>query len=296
MSPLPRIAHDVPMTGACSVLKPSTMNLRLLRLTWRFLPLWALLAPALGHAQQFLEGQALEQQGLNGPSQAWNVTLGAGLASVPRYPGASSQRIQLAPLISIVYDHRFFAGPLGIGMAAIRWNGFSAGPVLGFERGRSDSDAPRLAGLGDISPSATAGAFAAYDFGPVAISATARQAISHTGNGLSGLVQLNFRHAFPLARTYLAVGPDLEFGDAEFERTWFGISPPQSSLSGLPVYAPRGGINTIGLHSGLTYRASKHVLWRLFGTVRHLTGDAAQSPVVERRTQFLFGGGVAYHF
>jgi MipA family protein len=276
--------------------KPSTTNLRLLRLAWRFLPLCALLAPTLGHAQQFLEGQALEQQGLNGPSQAWSVTLGAGLASVPRYPGADSQRIRPAPLLSIVYDRRFFAGPLGVGVAAIRWNGFSAGPVLGFEGGRRESDDPRLAGLGDISASATAGAFAAYHVGPVALAATVRQAISHTGNGLSGLVEVNFRHAFPRSRIYLAVGPDLQFGNTDFERTWFGISPAQSSLSGLPVYAPRGGVDTIGLHAGLTYRASKHFLWRMFGTVRDLTGDVAQSPIVEKRRQFLLGAGIAYHF
>lgn len=278
------------------MLKASAMHSRRRRGAWLLLPLCAFLAPSLCRAQQSLEGQALEQQGLTGSPETWSVTLGAGLASVPRYPGASDDRVRPAPLVSIVYDRRFFAGPFGVGVAAVRWNGFSAGPVLGFERGRDASDDPRLTGLGDIPASATAGAFAAYRFGPVAISVTARQAISHTGNGLSGLVQLNFRHGFPRARTYLTVGPDLEFGNADFERAWFGVSPAQSSLSGLPVYAPRGGINTIGLHAGLTFRASRHILWRMFGTVRDLTGDAAQSPIVERRTQFLLGAGVAYRF
>jgi MipA family protein len=284
------------MTGAWSVIKASVMNPRQWRGAWLLLPLCALLAPTLCSAQQSLEEQALEQQGLTGAPQTWSVTLGAGLASAPRYPGASSQRARLVPLISIAYDGRFFAGPFGVGMAAVRWNGFSAGPVIGYEGGRNENDDPRLAGLGDISASATAGAFAAYHWGPLSISATARQAISHTDNGLSGLVQMNFRHAFPLARTYLAVGPDLEFGNADFERTWFGVSPAQSSLSSLPVYEPRGGINAIGVHAGLTYRASRHILWRMFGTVRDLTGNAAQSPIIERRTQFLLGAGVAYHF
>lgn len=282
--------------GAGVVLNRGVTNSWRPAFLWLLLPLCALLAPTLAQAQQSLEEQALEQQGLTGPAQHWSVTLGAGLASAPRYPGAGSQRLQLAPLVSIVYDRRVFAGPLGIGVAAIRWNGFTAGPVIGIERGRNESDDSRLTGLGNISPSATGGAFAAYDFGSVTISATARQAISHSSNGLSGLVQANFRHAFALARTDLAVGPDLEFGNADFERTWFGISPTQSSASGLPEYAPRGGINAVGVHAGLTYRASRHLLWRMFATVRDLTGDAAQSPIVERRTQFLVGAGVAYHF
>jgi len=99
-----------------------------------------------------------------------------------------------------------------------------------------------------------------------------------------------------MARTFVAAGPDLEFGNGDFERTWFGISSAQSTTSGLPVYAPRAGINRVGLHAGLTYRATRHVLCRLFARVSEIAGDAAQSPIIERRTQVDFGAGIAYHF
>ena len=256
----------------------------------------AVFAPTLARAQQTLEDQALEQQGLTRAESGWSVSVGAGLAAAPRYPGASSQRLRLAPLVAIDYDDRLFVGPLGIGVAALRWNGFRAGPVLGFQRGRDQSDDPRLAGLGDIATSVTAGLFAGYARGPVQISATARQAISHQTNGLSGLLQVNLRHAFVAARTVVAVGPDLEFGNGDFERTWFGISPAQSATSGLPVYAPRAGINRVGLHAGLTHRATQHFLWRLFAKLDDITGNARQSPIVERRTEVVVGAGIAYHF
>lgn len=257
----------------------------------------AILAPSLGWAQQSLEDQALEQQGLTRASAGWGVSLGAGLAAVPKYPGGSKERARLVPLVSLDYrGGRFFVGPLGIGVVALRWHGFRAGPVLGFERGRSASDDPRLAGLGDISSSATAGLFAGYARGPLEVSATARQAISHTTNGLSGLLQLNVRHVFAATRTLVVVGPDLEFGDGDFQRTWFGISPAQSAASGLSQYTPGAGFNRIGVHAGLTYRASTHILWRVFARISDLTGDAAQSPIVERRTQVVAGAGIAYHF
>ena len=256
----------------------------------------AVLAPTLGRAQQSLGDQALEQQGLNRAAAGWTGTVGAGLAEAPRYPGASTDRTRLVPLVSIDYDGRLFVGPLGIGVAAVRWNGFRAGPVLGFERGRYESDDPHLAGLGDISTSITGGVFAAYNRGPLAISATLRQAISHSTNGLSGLLQVDLRRAFVGVRTLVAAGPDLEFGNGDFERAWFGVSNAQSATSGLPVYAPRAGINRIGLHVGVTHRASRHILLRFFARLSDITGDAAQCPIVERRTQIDVGAGIAYHF
>ncbi|MHB8815888.1 MAG: MipA/OmpV family protein [Steroidobacteraceae bacterium] len=255
----------------------------------------AVLAPIPGWAQeQSLEDQALAQQGLTRAQAGWSVTLGAALAAAPRYPGASRERLRLAPLIAIDYDDRLTIGPLGIGLIALRGPGFRAGPVLGFEGGRRASDDPRLTGLGDIPATATAGLFAAYDRGPIAISATARQAISHTGNGFSGLLRIEAHHLF--ARTRIALGPDLEFGNNEYQQTWFGISPAQSAASGLREYTPQAGINRVGVHVGLTYRASAHVLWRAFARMSDLTGDAARSPIVERRTQFVIGAGIAYHF
>lgn len=255
----------------------------------------AVFAPSLGWAQS-LEDQALEQQGLGRAPGAWDVTLGAGLAAVPKYPGASKERFRPVPLVSLRYGGRLFFGPLGIGVVALRCNGFRAGPVLGFERGRLQSDDPRLAGLGDISSSLTAGLFAGYSRGPLAVYATARQAVTSTGNGLSALLQVNLRHVFVAARTLVAAGPDLEFGNDDFQRTWFGISPAQSASSGLREYTPGAGIDSIGFHADLTYHASKHIVWRAFARISALTGNAARSPIVERRAQVVIGAGVAYHF
>lgn len=255
----------------------------------------AVLGSTPGWAQeQSLEDQTLQQQGLTRAQAGWSVTLGAGVAAAPRYPGASRERLRPVPLISIDYDDRLIIGPAGIGLIALHRQGFRAGPVLGFEGGRRASDDPRLTGLGDISATATAGLFAAYDRGPIAVTATARQAISHTGNGFSGLLQIEVHPRIGRAR--IALGPDLEFGNNEFQQTWFGITPAQSAASGLREYTPTAGINRVGVHFGLTYRATAHVLWRAFARVSDLTGDAAQSPIVERRMQYVIGAGIAYHF
>jgi len=291
-----RISPRVPLTRAAFVNLTCTWSPRAFCVHAILFLIAFLLAPTLGWAQQTLEDQALEQQGLAPAGAGWTGTVGAGLEVSPTYPGANTDRTHPVPLVSIDHGSRLFIGPLGIGIAAVRWNGFRAGPVLGFERGRYASDDPRLAGLGDISTGITAGVFAGYSRGPLAISATARQAISHSTNGLSALLQVDWRRAFPGVRTLVTAGPDLEFGDGNYERTWFGISPEQSTTSGLPEYAPRGGINRVGLHAAVTYRASQHLVLRFFAGLSDIIGDAAQSPIVERRTRISVGAGIAYHF
>jgi MipA family protein len=255
------------------------------------------LSSAVAQAQMLRE-EELEQQGVaNQPVTGnWNVTLGAGVAGRPDYPGASGYRAEPIPLVLISYRDLFFLGPLGLGMNAINWNGFRAGPVLGYEGGRNQSDDSRLDGLGDIQPSATAGLFAGYHDGPFAISATARQAIIHTSNGLDGLVWLDYRAAIVSHSLSLAIGPDVEFADSQYDRTWFGVTPGQSALSGLPVFTPGGGVRDVGLHAVLTYHYSEHILVVTFATVRELIGDVSDSPIVESKTQGLAGMGVAYHF
>lgn len=271
----------------------------------RFLPLLAaatlLIAPGIASSQtvtgQFMQ-QALEQQGLTGEKLAsgWSVTLGGGLAVVPRYPGARDQRGRFAPLVSIVYDRRVFLGPLGLGVVAVHWKGFRAGPLIGLQGGRRESEDSHLTGLGNISTSVTGGAFAGLRIGFVTASAIVRQAISHRQNGLTGLFQINLHRTFLRKRVLVIVGPDAEYGNSDYVRTWFGLSATQSSSSGLPAYATHAGIVSVGVHTGLTYRASRHWLWRVFAGFRKLTGAAAESPVVERRGQFLAGVGIAYHF
>ncbi|HTY50898.1 MAG TPA: MipA/OmpV family protein [Steroidobacteraceae bacterium] len=247
---------------------------------------------AQGLALQQLEGGNLASTGTAG----WNATLGIGLAAVPRYPGASDDRARLIPLISVSYDNLVFLSPLGLAIRAIHADGFFAGPVIGYEGSRHQSDDPYLAGLGDIPASLTAGAFAGYAAGPWRLLITARQAVTHSMNGLEGLAELEYHAELVPHQLTLNLGPEVSFADGQYNRTWFGVSLSQSADSGLPVYTPGGGINAVGVHAGFVTALSAHILVRVFGDVRRLTGDAAASPIVQRRTEGVIGVGIAYRF
>lgn len=255
-------------------------------------------------AAQELNEQELEQKGLAEGRGAgdWNVTLGLGVAAEPAYPGARAERAAPIPLAFISYRNLIFLGPFGLGVNLIHWtsadgrSGFRAGPVIGYRGGRDEDVDAHLAGLGNIEPSVTAGAFAAWRRGPFELAGTVRQAITRTSNGLFGLVQLDYRTALIPRQLDFLIGPDLEFANAEFDRTWFGVSPGQSAQSGLPVFTPGAGLVDAGLQASLTYHYSPHVLVRAFTDLKVLTGDDANSPIVQRKFQAVAGLGLAYHF
>jgi outer membrane scaffolding protein for murein synthesis (MipA/OmpV family) len=251
--------------------------------------------PALAQA---LQEQVLEQKGLGEQPATgdWNVNLGAGIAAVPNYPGADTDRTRFVPMAEIVYRHFVFIGSSGLGMNLIDTGHFRAGPVLGYLGGRDEDRDARLNGLGDIHASLTAGVFASYHIGPLELGTTVRQAVTQTDNGLLGLVQLDYRLVLMERRLLLLFGPDMEFANARYNQTWFGVTLGQSLASGLPEYTPTGGVRDYGVHASLIYRYTEHFMLRAFASVKDLAGNDANSPIVENRTQSLLGVGLVYHF
>ena len=248
---------------------------------------------------QVLQQQVLEQQDLTQqqPSPGnWSVTLGAGLGTGPVYPGANTDRLRAIPLAQIVYDKTLFAGTEGLGLNLINSHGFRAGPLLSYIGGRNQDSDPRLSGLGDIHASLTAGVFASYRVGRIEFRATVRQAVTQTDNGLLGLVQVDYLMPLIRKKTLITFGPDLEFANARYDQTWFGVTGSQSLSSGLPMFSPGAGVRDVGVHATLTHRYTEHFILRAFVSAKEITGDDANSPLIENRTQVLFGVGLAYHF
>jgi Outer membrane protein V len=230
-------------------------------------------------------------------AQDWNVTLGGGVGMAPIYPGASRYEAKPLPLVSISYRNTIFLTSDGLRVDLINANGFRFGPLLGYFEGRNESDDPHLRGLGNIQPSATAGVFGAYRYGPFEMSVNIRQAITHSDNGLLGTVRFDYRTPlFAGGRAQVVFGPNFDFADASYEKTWFGVSSSQAANSGLTSYNPKAGLRDVGLHADISYRYSEHILVHGLASVQRLTSDAGDSPVVQDRTQALVGMGIAYHF
>jgi outer membrane scaffolding protein for murein synthesis (MipA/OmpV family) len=96
----------------------------------------------------------------------------------------------------------------------------------------------------------------------------------------------------------LHAGPRAEFGSGRFMRSYFGVTAAESGASGLPAYAPSGGLQSIGVELGAYQPLGQD--WGVTGTLRYdrLQGDAARSPIVLQgsRDQISAEIGLTRHF
>lgn len=241
--------------------------------------------------------QQLEQPGdSDHPSSgAWDVTLGIGAGYAPRYEGAKRYHFTPIPYASVSYAGLGSVGPEGLGANLIKAGGFKAGLLAAYSSGRDEDDDPHLRGLGNISASIQGGGFAAYQWQGFEIRAKVLQSIDHAGNGLVG--SLGATYAFhPATDWMIKVGPALSFADSDHMKRYFSVTADQARTSGLQTYSAKGGLNDISLGANATYNISPH--WLLFGIVKvaELVDDAADSPIVQDKSQVFTGAGLAYHF
>lgn len=231
-----------------------------------------------------------------GAAPLWEVSIGGGAAGQPVFPGAARYRTEPIFLGSLAYHGLAYLGPAGLGSSEIFSPGFHFGPVIDFSGGRNETSDKHLSGLGNITPTMTAGAIGLWRFEGFELIGIVRQAVIHTNYGLVGRVQADRRITLIPGTLTLLAGPDADFGNGRYERTWFGVSANQAANSGLPAYTPVGGVADAGLLLNLDYRYSDHILVRTFGEFRWLYGAAARSPIVQNNFQAIFGVGVAYSF
>jgi outer membrane scaffolding protein for murein synthesis (MipA/OmpV family) len=101
----------------------------------------------------------------------------------------------------------------------------------------------------------------------------------------------------------LASGPMLAalffqatWADAKSNQSFYGITAGQSATTGLPEFSPGSGL--LFASAGLLWEADLSRHWIAVGSAeaRHLEGDAARSPLVERTSNYYASASIAYRF
>ncbi len=98
----------------------------------------------------------------------------------------------------------------------------------------------------------------------------------------------------------LHAGPRVEFGNARFARTYFGVTTDEATASDsiFSRYAPGGGVHSVGVELGAYQPLNAD--WGVTGTLRYdlLRGVAADSPIVKQgqRPQISAQMGLTRHF
>lgn len=79
-------------------------------------------------------------------------------------------------------------------------------------------------------------------------------------------------------------------------QAYFGVTPQQSAASGLSEYKAEAGLKRVDVSASAMYMFTENWLVRGEAGVGFLTGDAADSPIVEKKAQPSASIFVGYQF
>lgn len=229
--------------------------------------------------------------------------LGPAFRLRPAYDGADTQRGELVPVIRYLGEPWFIRSTQGVLEGGLRTElapGLHAGAQLAYEPGRKARESAFLEsrGIADVDIGASIGAQLEWDHkigrAPITLLARLRQHIE-SDRGAQADLRLSVG-VFQRGRFAAGVFTQATWANAKSTRSFYGVTPAQSAVSGLPVYAPGSGV--LFSSFGVLWSVDLTRDWVIVGSTeaRHLRGDAKESPLVERSTNYYSSVGVAYRF
>jgi outer membrane scaffolding protein for murein synthesis (MipA/OmpV family) len=229
------------------------------------------------------------------------VTITGDIQGAPRFPGSEEMTAFFYPGIDwrrVGEPERYKAPDDGISFTIYESPWFSFGPTARIVGERDPKDDRDFVGLHKVDYTIEGGAF--LEVWPVEF-LRARAEIRQGFNGHDGLVGnlgLDFVQRFG-AFTF-AIGPRLAFGDSDFTREYFGITPLESIANGrVPAFRPDGGVTSVGGLASLRYKWSEQWSTTVYGGYDRLVDDAGRSPVsrvLGSRDQYIVGAQLSYSF
>lgn len=220
------------------------------------------------------------------------IRVGAVVISGQAYQGASEQKTSVLPGVFLQTSNGLFADPLnGVGYSFEPIGNLQYGLRINLDTGRSVEDP--LPGFEKIKARANPGAYANYT---VNDKLTLRSALRlGMGEGADGsLLHLGGSYKVLQAGFFgVSLNASLKYADSNYMQSYFGVSPAQSAASGLKAYQPAAGFAAakVGLTAGTPLSRQIFVFANV--SVQRLLGDAANSPIVSKKTQpTAFIGGV----
>ena len=231
--------------------------------------------------------------------EPYRYRIAAGAQWTPRYPGADDLQPSVMPNFDRVRGDtpfKFEAPDDGFGIEIINTNGFAFGPVGNFEDARTAEDVG--AALPKVDFSIELGGVVKYELGDrFRLRGELRKGVTgHKGWIGNAGADLIFRDR---DNWLFSVGPRITWSDNKYQDAWFSVAPADSAPSGLPAFDAGGGIQAYGATASFMAQVSGPWGISTYAKYDRLTGDAADSPIVQvhgSRDQFSFGAALTYTF
>ncbi len=266
------------------------------------------------------------------PDGSRDMFVGLGASSTPTYEGARERRIRALPILQIQWSNGVFVAGQSVGMHLSNEPGVEFGPLAALAPRRSDSGtggvlgstdtgvssvapplislsplpdgsrtlaagATRLTGLADIEPRLEVGGFANVMLAPsLRLSNSLLYGAGNDHNGLRWNLDLQ-RIATEVAPHHSVVlSAGMTLVNRNYNQAYFGVSASEAARSVNKAYSASGGVKDV--HAGLRWNWAFHPSWLVSSslTASYLTGSAASSPLVERRSNLSASAVLAYRF
>ncbi|MDX2481507.1 MAG: MipA/OmpV family protein [Desulfuromusa sp.] len=226
-------------------------------------------------------------------SREWAFSIGLISGVSPDYEGSNDYSFGYGPNISLSWRDTIFYKGKTLSANLIREKNFKAGPILSFSSGRDEDDNDKLEGLGDVDGSTEVGGFVSYRKKPWRFRAEVLQDIDSGHEG--ALVKLTGGTTLPFGKPLVFLGIGTTWASDDYMESFFGVNGQQSANSGLERHQADAGIKDISVSMTAGYAITKR--WRIGGAIEYkrLLGDAADSPIVDDKNQYLAGITLSYH-
>lgn len=229
-----------------------------------------------------------------GTDRNWSLIIGAGGSFEPEYEGSKDFKPSPLPVFLFTYGEWLEIDPTGVTITAFEHEGFELAGRVGYESGRDEDDGDRLRGLGEIDFAATVGGKASYSWNGLELYGTIDQTIDGS-ESLIGTIGAEYK-APVTERLILGAGVEAVIANDKHMAAYFGVNADQSAKSGLAEYEAKAGLKRVDVSASATYLLTENWLVKGEAGVGFLTGDAADSPIVEEKVQPSVSLFVGYKF
>jgi MipA family protein len=249
----------------------------------------------------------------------WSASLGLFAITSSEYEGGKKRVTSALPDFNLSYRTKDF-GTFGIGSKSrgaswtiIDKEEYSFGIAIGGDAGRTDKKdgtafrpgSKRLLGLGEIKSSAEFGVFGHVVAGiPINLqimkgagdSKPDGKDFSIKGHG-GTRAELGTEIPWKLNEALtLSFSSSVSWADKKYTQTYFGVTSAQAARSNFKEYNVKGGVKSVSFGVGLNYQIDKHWFANAGLTYSQLQGNAAKSPIVEKKGQPSALIGIGYTF
>ncbi|MFA6972298.1 MAG: MipA/OmpV family protein [Gallionella sp.] len=223
----------------------------------------------------------------------WKVTLGGGLASVPRYEGAATNRLRAVPLLEVGNGHFFAGTSRGIGYNFSDDKSIQYGLRLTVAQHRRQSVDARLNGMGDIGYAGELGGFVSARLSPWYVTSSIAGSSHGSRFELGGGYELTLSDA-----DQVRAGLEMNWANGKYMQTYFGVTAAQAVASGgvLTAYNATSGIKDYALKLNWMHSYSKEWFSNAGVSFKQLSSSAKNSPLTMRNSANTVNFVVGYNF